>query len=61
MHHFQVMKKWGAPNKIDFLSLSYTRHAEDVRQVSDSGYYRDTFGVYFKVPYFLDSFHLHLS
>ncbi|XBJ20317.1 hypothetical protein VPH35_011166 [Triticum aestivum] len=24
-----VMKKWGAPNKIDFLSLSYTRHAED--------------------------------
>ncbi|TVU26950.1 hypothetical protein EJB05_29527 [Eragrostis curvula] len=27
-----VIKKWGAPNKIDFLSLSYTRHAEDVRQ-----------------------------
>ncbi|KAL6640432.1 hypothetical protein ACP70R_021555 [Stipagrostis hirtigluma subsp. patula] len=26
------MRKWGAPNKIDFLSLSYTRHAEDVRQ-----------------------------
>ncbi|TVU50853.1 hypothetical protein EJB05_02244 [Eragrostis curvula] len=28
----EVIKKWGAPNKIDFLSLSYTRHAEDVRQ-----------------------------
>ncbi|KAL6641901.1 hypothetical protein ACP70R_020082 [Stipagrostis hirtigluma subsp. patula] len=27
-----VIRKWGAPNKIDFLSLSYTRHAEDVRQ-----------------------------
>ncbi|VAH68038.1 unnamed protein product [Triticum turgidum subsp. durum] len=30
-----VMKKWGAPNKIDFLSLSYTRHAEDVRQARE--------------------------
>jgi hypothetical protein len=35
MHRFQVIKKWGAPNKIDFLSLSYTRHAEDVRQVGN--------------------------
>jgi len=35
MNCFQVIKKWGAPNKIDFLSLSYTRHAEDVRQVSN--------------------------
>ncbi|XBI67745.1 hypothetical protein VPH35_047047 [Triticum aestivum] len=30
-----VMKKWGAPNKIDFLSLSYTRHAKDVRQARE--------------------------
>ncbi|KAF8664696.1 hypothetical protein HU200_054411 [Digitaria exilis] len=30
-----VIKKWGAPNKIDFLSLSYTRHAEDVRQARE--------------------------
>jgi hypothetical protein len=59
MHHFQVMKKWGAPNKIDFLSLSYTRHAEDVRQVSNSGYYMDTFSVLQSA--ILDSCHLHLS
>lgn len=30
---FQVISSWGVQNKIDFLSLSYTRHAEDVRQV----------------------------
>ncbi|XP_037419003.1 ubiquitin-conjugating enzyme E2 28-like, partial [Triticum dicoccoides] len=30
-----VMKKCGAPNKIDFLSLSYTRHAEDVRKARE--------------------------
>lgn len=30
----QVISSWGMQNKIDFLSLSYTRHAEDVRQVS---------------------------
>ncbi|XP_029147071.2 pyruvate kinase 1, cytosolic-like [Arachis hypogaea] len=29
-HH--VISIWGVKNKIDFLSLSYTRHAEDVRQ-----------------------------
>jgi pyruvate kinase len=29
----QVISTWGVKNKIDFLSLSYTRHAEDVRQV----------------------------
>ncbi|CAI0469422.1 unnamed protein product [Linum tenue] len=28
----EVISAWGVPNKIDFLSLSYTRHAEDVRQ-----------------------------
>ncbi|XLR31704.1 hypothetical protein S83_059604, partial [Arachis hypogaea] len=27
-----VISTWGVKNKIDFLSLSYTRHAEDVRQ-----------------------------
>ncbi|KAL8154273.1 hypothetical protein V2J09_012033 [Rumex salicifolius] len=27
-----VIKTWGLQNKIDFLSLSYTRHAEDVHQ-----------------------------
>lgn len=31
---FQIISSWGVQNKIDFLSLSYTRHAEDVRQVS---------------------------
>ncbi|XP_062202150.1 pyruvate kinase 1, cytosolic-like [Phragmites australis] len=30
-----VIRKWGAPNKIDFLSLSYTRLAEDVRQARE--------------------------
>lgn len=30
---FQVISTWGVQNKIDFLSLSYTRHAEDVRHV----------------------------
>lgn len=29
----QVISTWGAQNNIDFLSLSYTRHAEDVRHV----------------------------
>ncbi|KAM0940320.1 putative pyruvate kinase [Dioscorea sansibarensis] len=29
-----VISKWGVRNSIDFLSLSYTRHAEDVRQLS---------------------------
>ncbi|RWW25123.1 hypothetical protein GW17_00010554 [Ensete ventricosum] len=28
-----AISTWGVRNKIDFLSLSYTRHAEDVRQV----------------------------
>uniref|UniRef100_A0A7C9E214 Pyruvate kinase n=1 Tax=Opuntia streptacantha TaxID=393608 RepID=A0A7C9E214_OPUST len=28
----EVISSWGVQNKIDFLSLSYTRHAEDVRQ-----------------------------
>nr|CBX25508.1 hypothetical_protein [Oryza glaberrima] len=31
----EVIRRWGAPNKIDFLSLSYTRHAEDVRQARE--------------------------
>ncbi|PKU79541.1 pyruvate kinase 1, cytosolic [Dendrobium catenatum] len=30
-----VISKWGVRNKIDFLSLSYTRHAEDVREARD--------------------------
>ncbi|XP_062166381.1 pyruvate kinase 1, cytosolic isoform X2 [Alnus glutinosa] len=30
-----VISTWGVKNKIDFLSLSYTRHAEDVRQARD--------------------------
>jgi len=33
-----VIKTWGVQNKIDFLSLSYTRHAEDVHQVGGSPY-----------------------
>ncbi|XP_042053955.1 pyruvate kinase 1, cytosolic-like [Salvia splendens] len=28
----QLISTWGVQNKIDFLSLSYTRHAEDVRE-----------------------------
>ncbi|KAG8374175.1 hypothetical protein BUALT_Bualt11G0103500 [Buddleja alternifolia] len=28
----EVISSWGVKNKIDFLSLSYTRHAEDVRE-----------------------------
>ncbi|XP_065855794.1 pyruvate kinase 1, cytosolic isoform X1 [Euphorbia lathyris] len=28
----EVISTWGVQNKIDFLSLSYTRHAEDVRE-----------------------------
>ncbi|KAK6140011.1 hypothetical protein DH2020_026227 [Rehmannia glutinosa] len=31
----QAISSWGVKNKIDFLSLSYTRHAEDVRQARD--------------------------
>ncbi|XP_062091899.1 pyruvate kinase 1, cytosolic-like [Humulus lupulus] len=31
----KVISTWGARNKIDFLSLSYTRHAEDVRCARD--------------------------
>ncbi|KAF3964877.1 hypothetical protein CMV_010881 [Castanea mollissima] len=31
----EVISTWGAQNKIDFLSLSYTRHAEDVRQARE--------------------------
>ncbi|KAJ0973474.1 hypothetical protein J5N97_021433 [Dioscorea zingiberensis] len=30
-----VISKWGVRNNIDFLSLSYTRHAEDVRQARE--------------------------
>ncbi|KAH7680556.1 Pyruvate kinase protein [Dioscorea alata] len=30
-----VICKWGVKNNIDFLSLSYTRHAEDVRQARE--------------------------
>ncbi|KMZ68720.1 Pyruvate kinase [Zostera marina] len=28
----EIISKWGVRNNIDFLSLSFTRHAEDVRQ-----------------------------
>ncbi|KAF4367993.1 hypothetical protein F8388_002604 [Cannabis sativa] len=31
----KVISTWGVKNKIDFLSLSYTRHAEDVRHARD--------------------------
>ncbi|CAL0299362.1 unnamed protein product [Lupinus luteus] len=31
----EVISTWGVKNKIDFLSLSYTRHAEDVRQARE--------------------------
>ncbi|XVE61566.1 hypothetical protein DITRI_Ditri06bG0050800 [Diplodiscus trichospermus] len=31
----EVISSWGVQNKIDFLSLSYTRHAEDVRHARD--------------------------
>ncbi|PPR92507.1 hypothetical protein GOBAR_AA28174 [Gossypium barbadense] len=31
----EVISTWGVQNKIDFLSLSYTRHAEDVRQARE--------------------------
>ncbi|EYU38599.1 hypothetical protein MIMGU_mgv1a004441mg [Erythranthe guttata] len=31
----QVISSWGVQNKIDFLSLSYTRHAEDVREARE--------------------------
>ncbi|XP_061340212.1 pyruvate kinase 1, cytosolic-like isoform X2 [Gastrolobium bilobum] len=31
----EVIRTWGVKNKIDFLSLSYTRHAEDVRQARE--------------------------
>ncbi|KAJ1418881.1 Pyruvate/Phosphoenolpyruvate kinase-like domain superfamily [Sesbania bispinosa] len=31
----EVISTWGVKNKIDFLSLSYTRHAEDVRRARE--------------------------
>ncbi|XVF76299.1 hypothetical protein PTKIN_Ptkin13bG0255300 [Pterospermum kingtungense] len=31
----EVISSWGVKNKIDFLSLSYTRYAEDVRQARE--------------------------
>lgn len=31
----EVISSWGVQNNIDFLSLSYTRHAEDVRHARD--------------------------
>ncbi|KAL2250715.1 UNVERIFIED_CONTAM: Pyruvate kinase 1, cytosolic [Sesamum indicum] len=31
----KVISSWGVQNKIDFLSLSYTRHAEDVREARE--------------------------
>ncbi|KAB5552318.1 hypothetical protein DKX38_009629 [Salix brachista] len=31
----EVISTWGVQNKIDFLSLSYTRHAEDVRNARE--------------------------
>ncbi|GAB4856511.1 hypothetical protein Ancab_014427 [Ancistrocladus abbreviatus] len=31
----EAISTWGVKNKIDFLSLSYTRHAEDVRQARE--------------------------
>ncbi|PRQ56354.1 putative pyruvate kinase [Rosa chinensis] len=31
----EVIRTWGVRNNIDFLSLSYTRHAEDVRQARE--------------------------
>ncbi|KAL8509329.1 hypothetical protein ACS0TY_016508 [Phlomoides rotata] len=31
----EVISSWGVKNKIDFLSLSYTRHAEDVREARE--------------------------
>ncbi|CAI9097851.1 OLC1v1034364C1 [Oldenlandia corymbosa var. corymbosa] len=31
----EVISTWGVKNKIDFISLSYTRHAEDVRETRE--------------------------
>ncbi|CAN6452300.1 unnamed protein product [Victoria cruziana] len=31
----EVISTWGVKNNIDFLSLSYTRHAEDIRHARD--------------------------
>ncbi|KAK4765662.1 hypothetical protein SAY86_026752 [Trapa natans] len=31
----EVISTWGVRNNIDFLSLSYTRHAEDIRQTRE--------------------------
>lgn len=54
----QVISTWGVKNKIDFISLSYTRHAEDVREVC-------IFITFHLLYVFLDSFtvihSLHLS
>lgn len=35
-YKYQVIRTWGVRNNIDFLSLSYTRHAEDIRHVRTS-------------------------
>ncbi|KAK6136153.1 hypothetical protein DH2020_030126 [Rehmannia glutinosa] len=32
---FRVISTWGARNNIDFLSLSYTRHAQDIRHARE--------------------------
>lgn len=31
----EVIRTWGAQNKIDFLTLSYTRHVEDIREARE--------------------------
>ncbi|XP_052173901.1 pyruvate kinase 2, cytosolic-like [Diospyros lotus] len=31
----EIISTWGVKNKIDFISLSYTRHAEDVRETRE--------------------------
>lgn len=31
----EIISTWGVKNRIDFLSLSYTRHAEDIRQARE--------------------------
>ncbi|KAK7284933.1 hypothetical protein RJT34_19687 [Clitoria ternatea] len=31
----EIISTWGVKNKIDFISLSYTRHAQDVRQTRE--------------------------
>ncbi|KAF7848094.1 hypothetical protein BT93_L2304 [Corymbia citriodora subsp. variegata] len=34
-HDKQVISKWGSRNNVDFISLSYTCHAEDVKELRD--------------------------